>query len=199
MAIAYNKRSHKCGELRASDIDRQVTLVGWVHSTRDHGGMIFVDLRDHTGLTQLRFNPDRTADAHQLARSFHNEDVLAVIGKVVSRGEQVNPKLTTGEIEVEVAEVDILSRCEPLPFQVNDEFDANEELRLRYRFLDMRRPEIQQIFRLRHRTARAIREYFHENDFVEIETPFLTKSTPEGARDYLVPSRVKPTTFYALP
>ena len=199
MSIAYNRRSHECGELRASDINRQVTLVGWVHSTRDHGGMVFVDLRDHTGLAQLRFNPDRVAEAHQQARMLHNEDVLAVTGKVVGRGTQVNPKLPTGEIEVEVDEIEVLSCCDPLPFQVNDEFDANEELRLRYRFLDLRRPEMQQVFRLRHRTARAIREYFHENGFIEIETPFLTKSTPEGARDYLVPSRVKPGTFYALP
>lgn len=199
MTVAYNKRTHTCNELRASDVGKDATLVGWVNSARDHGGMTFVDLRDHSGITQLRFNPDHAVEAHKSARTLRNEDVIAVNGKVVSRGEWVNPKLATGDIEVEVMELDILSRCDPLPFQVNDDFDANEDLCLRYRFLHLRRPEMQAIFRLRHRVGRAIREYFHENGFVEIETPFLTKSTPEGARDYLVPSRVKPGSFYALP
>ena len=174
-------------------------LAGWVNSSRDHGGLTFVDLRDHTGLVQLRFNPDNVAEAHKTARSLHNEDVVTVEGHVVSRGEWVNPKLATGEIEIEVDAIDVLSRCDPLPFQVNDDFDANEDLCLRYRFLHLRRPEVQSVLRLRHRVARAIREYFHENGFVEIETPFLTKSTPEGARDYLVPSRVRAGSFYALP
>jgi aspartyl-tRNA synthetase len=160
--------------------------------------MAFIDLRDHTGITQLRFTPDHAA-AHELARSLHNEDVIAIEGMVVSRGEWTNPKLTTGEIEVEVTNIDVLSRCDPLPFQVNDDFEAGEDLQLRYRFLHLRRPEMQEIFRLRDRIARAIREFFHEHGFVEIETPFLTKSTPEGARDYLVPSRVRAGTFYALP
>jgi len=199
LTVAYNKRTHTCNELRASDVGKDVTLVGWVNSARDHGGMTFVDLRDHSGITQLRFNPDHAVEAHKSARTLRNEDVVAVNGKVVSRGEWVNPKRATGDIEVEVMELDILSRCDPLPFQVNDDFDANEDLCLRYRFLHLRRPEMQAIFRLRHCVGRAIREYFHENGFVEIETPFLTKSTPEGARDYLVPSRVKPGAFYALP
>jgi aspartyl-tRNA synthetase len=160
--------------------------------------MAFVDLRDHTGITQLRFTPDHAA-AHETARSLHNEDVVAIRGTVLSRGEWTNPKLATGEVEVEVTEIDLLSRCDPLPYQVNDDFEAGEELQLRYRFLHLRRPEMQSMFRLRHRVARAIREFFHEHGFVEIETPFLTKSTPEGARDYLVPSRVRPGTFYALP
>jgi len=190
LSVAYNKRTHYCGELRAADVGTDVLLAGWVNSARDHGGLTFVDLRDHTGLTQLRFNPDHVADAHQTARSLHNEDVIAVSGRVVSRGEWINPRLATGEIEVEVSKIDILSRCDALPFQVNEDFEAGEELALRYRFLHLRRPEMQQVFRTRHTIARAIREYFHENRFVEIETPFLTKSTPEGARDYLVPSRV---------
>lgn len=198
MAIAYNRRTHRCGELRRPHVGQQVTLAGWVNTARDHGGMAFVDLRDHTGITQLRFTPDHPA-AHELARSLHNEDVIAIEGRVVSRGEWTNPKLTTGEIEVEVTSIDVLSRCDPLPFQVNDDFEAGEDLQLRYRFLHLRRPEMQEIFRLRDRIARAIREFFHEHGFVEIETPFLTKSTPEGARDYLVPSRVRAGAFYALP
>ena len=198
MAVAYNRRTHRCGELRRSHVGQQVTLAGWVNTARDHGGMAFVDLRDHTGVAQLRFTPDHPA-AHEVARSLHNEDVVAIIGTVLSRGEWTNPKLATGEIEVEVTEIDLLSRCDPLPFQVNDDFEAGEDLQLRYRFLHLRRPEMQHIFRLRHAVARAIREFFHENGFVEIETPFLTKSTPEGARDYLVPSRAKPGAFYALP
>ena len=198
MAVAYNKRTHRCGELRRPHVGQHVTLAGWVNTARDHGGMAFVDLRDHTGITQLRFTPDHAA-AHELARSLHHEDVIAVNGTVLGRGEWTNPKLTTGEIEVEVTDIDVLSRCDPLPFQVNDDFEAGEDLQLRYRFLHLRRPEMQEIFRLRDRIARAIREFFHEHGFVEIETPFLTKSTPEGARDYLVPSRVRAGTFYALP
>jgi len=199
LAIPYNKRTHRCGELRASDIDRTVLLAGWVNNSRDHGGLTFIDLRDHTGLVQLRFNPDNVADAHATARTLHSEDVIAVTGTVLSRGEWVNPKLPTGEIEVEVDAVDVLSRCDALPFQINDELDVGEETLLRYRFLHMRRPEVQKIFRMRHTVARAIREFFHDEGFVEIETPFLTKSTPEGARDYLVPARTRPGTFFALP
>ncbi len=199
MTIAYNKRTHYCGDLRASDADKIVLLSGWVNTARDHGGMTFVDLRDHTGITQLRFNPDHAVDAHKTARTLHNEDVITVTGKVVSRGEWVNPKLPTGEIEIEVDGVQVLSHADPLPFQVNDDFDANEDLCLKYRFLHLRRPEVQEKLRLRNRIGQAIREYFVENGFVDIETPFLTKSTPEGARDYLVPSRVRPGSFYALP
>ncbi len=199
MTVNYNQRTHKCGDLRATDVGKTVTLTGWVNSFRDHGGMTFIDLRDHTGLAQLRFNPDHAVEAHLLARKLRNEYVIAIVGRVVSRGEWVNPKLPTGEIEVEVDEIDVLSECDPLPFQVNDDFDAAEELCLRYRFLHLRRPELQKTFRLRHRIGQAIREYFNQQDFVEIETPFLTKSTPEGARDYLVPSRVRPGNFYALP
>lgn len=199
MAIPYQKRSHRCGELRAAHVGRSVTLAGWVNSSRDHGGMTFVDLRDHTGLVQLRFDPVQNADAHATARSLHNEDVIAVQGTVLSRGEWVNPRLATGEVEIAISSAEVLSRCAPLPYQVNEEEDAGEDLRLRYRFLDLRRPRMQSIFRLRSRLARTIRDYFFEQDFVEIETPFLTKSTPEGARDYLVPSRVRPGAFYALP
>ena len=199
MAVAYNQRTHRCGELRATEISGTVTLAGWVNSSRDHGGLTFIDLRDHSGIVQLRFNPDHVKAAHDTARSLHNEDVIAVVGKVVSRGEWVNPKLPTGEIEVEISEIEVLSRSDPLPFQVNDDFEAGEDMCLRNRFLHLRRPEVQRVFRMRHRVSRAIREYFHDHGFIEIETPFLTKSTPEGARDYLVPSRVRPGSFYALP
>jgi len=199
LAIPYNKRTHRCGELRGSDIGRTVTLAGWVNNARDHGGMTFVDLRDHTGLVQLRFDPQADSASHSVARGLHNEYVIAVIGKVVSRGEWVNPKLPTGEIEVSIAQAEVLSKCAPLPFNVNEDFDANEDVRLKHRFLDLRRADMQQVFRLRSQVAHTIREYFHEKGFVEIETPFLTKSTPEGARDYLVPSRVRPGSFYALP
>ncbi len=199
LAVPFNRRTHKCGELRATEVGQTVVLAGWVNSTRDHGGMTFVDLRDNTGITQLRFNPDQAPKAHELSRTFHNEDVVAVRGTVVSRGEWVNPKLATGEIEIEVQEVDVLGSCDPLPFQVNDDFDANEDLCLRYRFLHLRRSEMQKKFRIRHNIGRAIREYFNDQHFIEIETPFLTKSTPEGARDYLVPSRIRSGAFYALP
>lgn len=199
LTVAYNKRSHHCGELRASDVGQTVLLAGWVNTRRDHGGLTFVDLRDHTGITQLRFTPDSHADAHEAARGLHNEDVIAITGKVLHRGEWVNPKIPTGEVEVEVDKIDVLSRSKPLPFQVNDDFEAGEELCLQYRFLHLRRPEMQRIFRMRHTLARTIRNFFADYGFVEIETPFLTKSTPEGARDYLVPSRVRPGAFYALP
>ena len=199
MAIAYNKRTHKNGELRAAQAGQQVTLVGWVQNYRDHGGMVFIDLRDYTGVTQLKFNPETDPKAHGVARGLRNEYVIAVVGDVALRGDNINPKLATGEIEVNVREVDILNKSEPVPFEVSDECEASEEQRLKNRMLDLRRPCNQTIFRLRDRIAHAIREYFHGQGFVEIETPFLTKSTPEGARDYLVPSRVQQGHFYALP
>jgi aspartyl-tRNA synthetase len=199
LSIAYNKRTHRCGELRASDVGHEVVLSGWVNSTRDHGNLAFVDLRDHTGWTQLRFDVATNTEAHATAKALHNEDVITIHGKVKSRGEAINPKIATGEVEIEVLDMNVLSSCDPLPFQVNEEFDAGEDLRLRYRFLDLRREETQGIFRMRHRISHAIREYFNEHEFIEIETPFLTKSTPEGARDYLVPSRVRHGAFYALP
>jgi len=214
MAIAYNKRSHYCGQLRAENAGQSVTLAGWVNTYRDHGGMVFIDLRDHTGLVQLRFNPavDRdgaddgplpngrgTDSCHTLGRSLRTEDVIAIVGTVALRGDNVNPKLPTGKIEVMVEQCDLLSKADTPPFEIADDINANDELRLRHRYLDLRRPMMQRVFRTRHRIGKAIRDYFDENGFVEIETPFLTKSTPEGARDYLVPSRVKQGSFYALP
>jgi aspartyl-tRNA synthetase len=199
LAIAYNQRTHLCGVLRASDVGQKVTMAGWVGHARDFGGMIFVVLRDHTGVTQLKFDPAKNAPAHEAAHGVHNEDVIAIVGEVVHRGDKVNPNIPTGEIEVEVSELEVLSQATPLPFQLSEADTVSEETRLKYRYLDFRRPEIQRIFRMRHTMARAIREYFHEQGFVEIETPFLGKSTPEGARDYLVPSRVRAGSFYALP
>ncbi len=199
MAVAYNKRTHRCGGLRIDDAGQAVTLVGWVNNYRDHGGMVFIDLRDSEGITQLKFNPETDPKAHETARGLRNEDVIAINGNVAPRGDNVNPKLPTGEIEVEAHAVDVLAKSDPTPFEIEDDTEANEELRLRYRYLDLRRPSMQKTFRLRHQLGKIIRDYFDENGFVEIETPFLTKSTPEGARDYLVPSRVQQGTFYALP
>ena len=199
MAICYNKRTHMCGELRADHVGDTVTLAGWVNTRRDHGGLTFVDIRDHTGVTQIRLDPERSPTQHELAKSLHVEDVIAIVGEVVHRGEWVNPKIPTGEVEVQPTELELVSRAAALPFQLSEATEVSEEMRLKHRYLDFRRSEIQHIFRLRHRVAHAMREYCHDNGFVEIETPFLGKSTPEGARDYLVPSRIRPGCFYALP
>jgi len=205
VAVPYNKRTHSCGELRAEHVGQTVILAGWVNSYRDHGeNLVFIDLRDREGLTQLRFNVDTDPEATRIARTLRNEYCIAVRGKVLHRGDQVSPKfrtgeMPTGEIEVSVHEIDVLSKSETPPFEISDFVEANEDLRLKYRFLDLRRPKVAKMFHLRSKTARSIREYFYKHGFLEIETPFLTKSTPEGARDYLVPSRVQPGHFYALP
>ncbi len=199
MAIAYNERTHRCGSLRKENVGDTVTLAGWVNNYRDHGGMVFIDLRDHEGLTQLKFNPDTDPAAHEIARTLRNEDVIAIRGTVATRGENVNPKMLTGEIEVEASGADLLAKSKPVPFEISDHVEANEELRLRYRYLDLRRPQIQNIFRVRHQLTKTIRDFFDDEGFLEIETPVLTKSTPEGARDYLVPSRVQQGSFFALP
>ena len=205
MAVPYNQRTHSCGELRAEHVGQEVVLAGWVNSYRDHGdNLVFIDLRDRWGVTQLRFNVDTDPEATRIARTLRNEWCIAVRGEVRHRGDQVSPKfatgeMPTGEIEVSVKEIDVLSKSETPPFEISDFAEANEDLRLKYRFLDLRRPKVARVFHLRSRAARIIREYFFEHGFLEIETPFLTKSTPEGARDYLVPSRVQPGCFYALP
>ncbi len=192
-------RTEYCGRLTKDDIGRQVTLAGWVKRRRDLGGLTFVDLRDSSGVVQLIFQGDdpRLSDGHTLNR----EDVITVKGKVRSRGEKdVNPEMPTGEIEVEVEELEILNRSLTPPFLVEgDGSDTTEETRLRFRYVDLRRERMQRNFRLRHRVFKGIRDYFSENGFLEIETPVLTKSTPEGARDFLVPSRLSPGKFYALP
>ena len=200
MAIAYNKRTCDCGTLRASDIGKEVILAGWVNNYRDHGhNLVFIDLRDRGGITQCRFNVDTDPEATQIARTLRKEDVIAVRGEVISRGENVNPKLPTGEIEVSIKEVNVLNKSATPPFEVADHVEASEDLRLKYRFLDLRRGPMQKGIITRHKTLQAFREFYYSEGFLDIETPILTKSTPEGARDYLVPSRVWPGNFYALP
>ena len=194
------RRTHHCWELDASDVDKEVVLMGWVHRRRDHGGVIFVDLRDREGITQVVFNPKVDKKIHARAHAIRNEYVLAVRGNVDKRpGDMLNPKLKTGEIEVTVTEFRLLNKAKTPQFLIEDEIDASETIRLKYRHLDLRRPEMQKNLILRHRTMAAVREYLNKNGFLDLETPFLTRSTPEGARDYLVPSRVNPGQFYALP
>lgn len=199
MPLPYNKRTHRCGDLRASHVGQEVLLCGWVNSYRDHGGMVFIDLRDRNGLAQIKFNPDTDPNAHKIARALRNEDCVCVRGHVISRGENINPKLPTGEVEVEGREVDLLSKSATPVIPIEDQINASEELRLEHRYLDLRRPVVQKAFILRAKAAQIIRNHFADNGFLEIETPFLGKSTPEGARDYLVPSRVQQGSFYALP
>ncbi len=191
-------RTHYCGELSAALVDRSVTLCGWAHRRRDHGGVIFIDLRDREGLAQVVCDPDR-AEAFQAAERVRNEFVLRVSGKVRRRPEgTVNPELRSGEVEVLAHEVEILNAAAPLPFQLDDE-NLAEITRLTHRVLDLRREPMQKNLRLRYRVAMAVRDYLDAHGFIDIETPMLTRSTPEGARDYLVPSRVHPGEFYALP
>ncbi len=200
MPLAYNKRTHTCGDLRAADVGKKVLLCGWVATARDHGGMVFVDLRDRGGLTQCKFNPDTDPKAHEIARSLRSEDVVAIEGEVAPRGpKNVNPNLSTGEVEINVREIDVLSRADTPPFEIIDDLDTNEDTRLQYRYLDLRRAPVQKALIMRHRLAKTVRDYFYRHGFLEIETPILTKSTPEGARDYLVPSRVQNGKFFALP
>ena len=200
MAIEYNKRTHSCGQLRGEDIDQQVILAGWVQSYRDHGGVIFIDLRDRDGITQIVFDPEHNKDSHDLAGTFRNEDVIAIIGTVRYRPEGMrNPKLPTGDIEVLCDSAELLNKSATTPFMIKDDVEVGEDIRLKYRYLDLRRPKMQKGLILRHRICKIIRDHFDEEGFIEVETPFLTKSTPEGARDFLVPSRLYPGHFYALP
>ena len=194
------ERTHTCGELRASDAGKSVVLLGWVNRRRDHGNLIFLDLRDRYGITQVVLDKDLSPAAHAKAEQARPEYVVAAIGKVRLRGKDViNPKMITGEIEVVADELRILNEAKVPPFSPAEEAIANEEVRLKYRYLDLRRPEMQRNFEVRHKVALAVREYLSNQGFLEIETPYLTRSTPEGARDYLVPSRVYPGEFYALP
>jgi len=186
--------------VRAADIDKEVVLMGWTHRRRDHGGVIFVDLRDREGLVQVVFNPEISPAAHDEAGRIRSEFVLAIVGKVRHRPEGMeNPDLASGEVEVMVTELEILNESKTPPFSLEEGQEISENVRLKYRYLDLRRPQVQRNLILRSRVATATRNYFQTNGFIEVETPFLTKSTPEGARDYLVPSRVNPGTFYALP
>ncbi len=197
-------RTHTCGQLRDTHVGQTVTLAGWVNNYRDHGGLIFIDLRDREGVTQLKFDPDLAGSAHKVAEGLRHEDVVRATGKVVDRGVNdkgqslANPKLATGQIEVEVSELVILNKASTPPF-TPDDAQTSEEIRLRYRYIDMRRPQMQHILRTRHRVAKIIRDYCDKHGFYEVETPFLCRSTPEGARDFLVPSRLQPGSFYALP
>lgn len=187
-----------CGALRGSDEGRSVELNGWVNRRRDHGGLIFVDLRDHEGITQIVFDPQHPSFAQ--AEHLRHEDVLRVEGSVRRRPAGTeNARLATGEVEVAIGVLDMLNRSQVPPFQVNSDEAVDENLRLEYRYLDLRRPRMQRNLRLRHRIVKAMRDFFDSRDFLEIETPMMIKSTPEGARDYLVPSRLYPGTFYALP
>jgi aspartyl-tRNA synthetase len=191
-------RSLYCGEPNETHLDQEVTLCGWVHRRRDHGGVIFVDLRDHKGLVQIVFDPDREA-VFATAERVRNEFVLKVTGRVRNRPEgTVNPDMPTGQVEVLGLELEVLNAAETPPFQLDDQ-DVNEELRLRYRYIDLRRPEMQQKLRLRARVTRDMRTYLDENGFIDVETPIMTRSTPEGARDYLIPSRTYPGEFFAMP
>jgi aspartyl-tRNA synthetase len=198
--ITTKKRTHYCGNVGAADIGKEVILMGWTHRRRDHGGVIFVDLRDREGLVQVVFNPETSPVSHQEAHRIRSEYVLALAGTVRRRPEGMeNPELKSGEIEVMVHELEILSEAKTPPFVLDVEADISENVRLKYRYLDLRRPEIQKNLLLRSRVAAETRQYFGKAGFIEVETPFLTKSTPEGARDYLVPSRVNQGMFYALP
>lgn len=199
MPLAYNERTHDCGALRGSDVGKTVLLAGWVDNFRDHGGMVFIDLRDRGGITQIRFNPDTDPKAHEIARGLRSEFVITVRGEVISRGSNVNPNLPTGEVEVAAHEIDLLSKSKTPPFEIADDIETNEDLRLENRVLDIRRTPMKNALMLRHRITKTVRDYFDRNGFLEIETPILCKSTPEGARDYLVPSRLQHGSFYALP
>ena len=188
------------GELRAGAVDSTVRVAGWVHRRRDHGGLIFIDLRDRSGIVQLVFHPETAADAHALAEQLRPEHVVSAAGTIVRREEgKINPRLETGEIELEVAEAETLAESPTPPFPVDEETPVDELLRLRHRVIDLRRAGMQRTMTIRHTVNRAIRDYLNAHDFLEMETPIMTRSTPEGARDFLVPSRLSPGEFYALP
>lgn len=195
------RRTHTSGDLRAGHIESSVTLSGWVDRRRDHGGLIFIDLRDRFGITQLVFDPEKNPTAHKAAEKLRSEWVISIKGRVIPRAPgMANPKMKTGEIEVLVSELEILSKSKTPPFSIcDDQIDVNEELRLKYRYLDIRRGDVAKKLLMRHQIMFATRKYLDSQKFIEISTPILGKSTPEGARDYLVPSRVYPGTFYALP
>ncbi|HBF12128.1 MAG TPA: aspartate--tRNA ligase [Deltaproteobacteria bacterium] len=198
--ISELKRTHHCNALTKADVGKNVVLMGWVNTRRDHGGLIFVDLRDREGITQIVFNPEVDKKTHELASILRTEFCMAIAGQVRARPEgMTNPKLHTGGIEIVVADFEILNRSKTPPFPIEDVIDTNEDIRLEYRYLDLRRTPLKNNLVLRSRVSQIVRNYLCDNGFLEIETPFLTKSTPEGARDYLVPSRVHPGQFYALP
>lgn len=196
--ITETKRTHSCGQLTAENVGQEVVLFGWVQNRRDHGGAVFIDLRDREGLTQVVFEPDTATEAHTLAGSLRLEYCIGIQGKVVSRGGNINPKLKTGSIEIKATELVIFNRSEPTPFMVEDNLDTSEEKRLAYRFLDLRRGPLQKTLITRSKMNALTRAYFVDRGFLELETPFMGKYTPGGARNFLVPSRMNPSKFYAL-
>ncbi|HHY77070.1 MAG TPA: aspartate--tRNA ligase [Clostridiales bacterium] len=194
------KRTHMCGELTVENIGQDVSIIGWAQKTRDLGGLLFIDIRDRTGIIQAVFNKDDDPDLFEKAQNVRGEYVIQVTGKVAARSEKaINPRMKTGYIEILVNDISIISKAETPPIYIEDNLNVSENLRLKYRYLDLRRPVMQNIFFVRHKVNKIIRDYFDRNGFIEIETPVLTKTTPEGARDYLVPSRVQPGKFFALP
>ena len=198
--IVQMLRTHCCGQLTSKNVGEQVTLAGWVHRRRDHGGLVFIDLRDRYGLVQVVFNPEMSAQVHEVATRLRNEYVVKVSGEVEKRPPGTeNPKLTTGEVEVVVRDVEVLNASKTPPFNVNEDVDVEESVRFKYRYLDLRREKLRDNIVLRHRVVKFIRDFLDARGFIEVETPILINSTPEGARDYLVPSRVHPGKFYALP
>ncbi|HEU5382608.1 MAG TPA: aspartate--tRNA ligase [Ktedonobacteraceae bacterium] len=200
MGFEVSYRTHTCGELTKEQVGQQVTLAGWVNRRRDHGGLIFLDIRDRYGMTQVICDPERSPEAHSIASELRSEYVVQVSGKVVKRlAGTENPHLSTGEIEIAAEEITTLNPARTTPFPINDAITADEALRLKYRYLDLRRPKMRDNIVLRHRIVKLMRDYLDERGFLEIETPILMKSTPEGARDYLVPSRLYAGEFYALP
>jgi len=200
LMTAKDRRTHYCGTVRESDIGNQVCVMGWVQKQRDLGNLIFIDLRDRTGIVQLAFDNATDKEIFDKAFGIRAEYVLCAHGTVRPRGEgAVNPNLPTGAVEVFVTELKILSAAQTPPFEVSDSKKVNDETALKYRYLDLRRPSLQRNIMMRHEIARVAREYYYENGFLEIETPMMIKSTPEGARDYLVPSRIHKGSFYALP
>ena len=195
-----SERTTGCGLVNEQYLNKQICLSGWVHRRRDHGGLIFIDLRDRSGLMQLVFNPEFSPQAHEAAHAVRSEYVIAVCGKVVDRtAETINKEISTGKWELHVEDIRILNTAKMLPFSIENNDTIDEELRLKYRYLDLRRPEMQSNFALRHKVIFAMREFLNKEQFYEIETPILTKNTPEGAREFLVPSRIHPGSFYALP
>ncbi len=197
--IYGRKRTHRCGSLRETDTGKEVVLMGWVQSRRDHGGCVFIDLRDREGITQVVFDPQVSEQAHALSGDLRSEWVIGLVGKVRGRGGNTNPRLATGAIEVAATHLEVFSKAKTPPFAIEDDIDTAEDVRLTYRFLDLRRPKLQQNLMMRHRFNQIVRSTFDSQGFLELETPFLIKSTPEGARDYVVPSRVHPGQFFALP
>lgn len=199
-SLAGMKRTHRCTEVTSENVGQEVVVMGWAHKRRDLGGVIFIDLRDRSGILQIVFRNELDGELHSKAEQIRSEYVIAVRGTLVNRSEEtINPNIPTGKWEVIVRELRILSRAATPPLQIEENIDTNEAVRLKYRYLDLRRPDMQRNFILRHRVAKIARDYYDENGFLEIETPILMKSTPEGARDYLVPSRIHPGKFFALP